>query len=290
MRIAISGASGFIGSYLVRYFTSEGHWIVPLGRDFFADGPDAGETLGRRAALLRGCDAVINLAGAPINHRWTKAYKRELWESRIGTTHRLVEAINALERKPSVFISTSAVGYYDPAFCRNEFDGNRGEGFLADLCVGWEREARRVSGDVRLSIVRLGIVLDQRGGAFPRMAKPFRMGIATRIGSGHQAFAWIALQDMARVVEFIMTHETLFGVINLVAPQRTTNAGLTDALARYYGDRWRVSIPLWVFRLWYGEAAELFASGPCVIPRKLLGNGFEFRCPTLSAFLGGGEA
>lgn len=170
MNVAITGSSGFIGSHLSSRLAVFGHQVTPLWRYLFTQ--DSVDCL---AEALAGCHAVINLAGAPIDRRWTDAYKQELVESRIMTTRKLVEAVNRLHEPPEVMISTSAVGYYSPAGgCHGEQDDPAADSFLAELCVAWEKEAELVNDSVRLVRTRFGVVLSPDGGALPRMVRPAR--------------------------------------------------------------------------------------------------------------------
>ena len=147
MKIAISGASGYIGQHLTLFFTEKGDEVVPLGRNLFKE-----ENFDELCHRVESCDVVINLAGASINKRWTKAYKQELYDSRIRTTHQLVNAINTRDILPKLFISTSAVGYYPTSGEYDEYNNRQGEDFLARLCGAWEKEARACLPDVRLVI------------------------------------------------------------------------------------------------------------------------------------------
>ena len=174
MKIAISGATGFIGTHLTAHLTGLGHRAVPLGRSAFR----SQESL---AAALAGCGAVVNLAGAPIDRRWSDAYKKQLYDSRIGTTRKLVAAINEMNPAPKVFVSASAVGYYPDQGCYDEYTAVKGTSFLSDLCESWEREASRVVPGIRLAVARFGVVLAPDEGAFAKMAFPFRKGIAARL-------------------------------------------------------------------------------------------------------------
>ena len=166
MKIAISGASGFIGKRLSAFLELQGHQIVPLGRAMFRDNMSD-----QLIARLSQCEVVINLAGATINRRWTTEYKKELYNSRINVTRRLVQTINSLEQKPQLFISASAVGYYPTEGCHDDYSQERGEGFLSDLCCRWEAEAAKVHTDTRLVITRFGVVLSPDGGAFKELSR-----------------------------------------------------------------------------------------------------------------------
>lgn len=278
MKIAISGATGFIGTHLTAYLTEQGHPTVPLGRTVFR----SQESL---AAALVGCEAVVNLAGAPIDRRWSDAYKKQLYDSRIGTTRKLVAAVNEMNPAPKVFISASAVGYYPDQGCYDEYTSVKGTGFLSDLCERWESEASRVSPQIRLAITRFGVALAPFGGAFEKMAFPFRRGVAVRIASGTQIFAWIDLDDLVRALTFILASDSMSGVINLTAPGQLTNDAFTRLAARHYAARVHLAVPRWVLRLFYGEASGMLVSGSCAIPRKLLDAGFVFNVPEIAGFM-----
>lgn len=280
MRIAVSGATGFVGTHLCTFLRERGYEVAPLPQDLFSPGERA--TL---AGVLAQCDTVINLAGATLNKRWTAAYRRQMYESRIGTTRALVETIGSLRAKPALFISTSAVGYYPAAGCYGESDARKGDGFLSDLCRDWENEAAKVSPQVRCVIARFGVVLSPDGGAFPRMAYSARHRIAVRFGSGLQNFAWIDLQDLLRALEFIITHGDIRGPVNLVSPRRINNGQFTQALARRFRSWAVLPLPGVLIQMIWGEASQLLLSGQCAYPEKLLSAGFEFRSPGIGDFL-----
>lgn len=200
MNIAMTGATGYIGKHLSSYLTEKGgHRVIPLGRSMFREGMS-----GLLIQTLAHCDVVINLAGAPINKRWTPEYKQELFNSRIVVTHRIVRALNAVKTKPKLMISASAVGYYPPEVEADEYTRTRGEGFLSDLCYAWEKEAKRCPEPTRLVITRFGVVLSPDGGAMQQMLRPLQATkVATAIGPGTQSFPWIALHDLCRAMEFL---------------------------------------------------------------------------------------
>lgn len=221
MNIAISGASGFIGRHLTAFLTEQGHRVVPLGRPMFREG-----TLGYLVQALSHCDVVINLAGAPISRRWTPEYKRELYDSRINVTHRIIRALGAVRRKPQLMISASAVGYYPLEGTFDEYTNTRGSGFLADLCYAWEKEAKRCPPEMRLVIARFGVVLSPDGGAMEQMLCPLKMKLAAAIGPGTQPFPWISINDLCRAMAFIIESGTLRGTFNFVSPQEITQYAL----------------------------------------------------------------
>ena len=188
MNVAITGSGGFIGSHLSKRLETFGHRVAPLQRYLFTqNGVDC------LAQALAGCHAVINLAGAPINRRWTDAYKKELVESRIMITRKLVEAVNRLHEPPEVMISASAVGYYGTSRgCHGEQDAPEADSFLAELCVAWEKEAGLVNSSVRLVLTRFGVVLSPDGGALPEMMRPARFGVTAAVGNPDHLFSWVA--------------------------------------------------------------------------------------------------
>lgn len=188
MNVAITGSGGFIGSHLSKRLEMFGHRVTPLRRYLFAQ-----EGVDCLAQALAGCHAIINLAGAPIDRRWTDAYKRELVESRIMTTRKLVEAVNRLHEPPGVMISASAVGYYGSSGgCHGELDDPEADSFLAELCVAWEKEAGLVNSSVRLVLTRFGVVLSPDGGALPEMMRPARFGVTATAGNPDYLFpGWL---------------------------------------------------------------------------------------------------
>lgn len=280
MKIIISGGSGFIGSHIIKYFESKGHEIISLNRGVFQN--SASDKL--RDALCMA-DIVINLAGASINHRWSESYKRKMYESRILITRRIVEVINSNDHKPMLFISASAVGFYADRGCHDEYSGEKGDGFLADLCEQWELEAQKISPDVRLVITRFGVVLNQDGGAFIKLSLPARFKVATIVGPGNQLLPWIYLNDLIKAIEHIINQPSLKGVINFVAPGRITNRELIEAIGWYERSFITITIPEFFFHILLGEAADFVTKGQCVIPKKLLDSDFIFEAPTIRKFI-----
>lgn len=277
MKIAISGASGFIGTHLTNHLRTGGHEVVALGRADFAE-----EVRDRLAYLVAECDAVVNLAGAPIDRRWSREYKEELISSRVETTRRLVDAVNRSERTKT-FISASAVGCYPSVGCYDEYSEEQGTGFLAELCDRWEAEARRVR--VRCAITRFGVVLGADGGAFPALAAPVRHGVAVVPGGGSQSFSWIGITDHMRALEFLLVHGDLDGVFNFTTPESISLREFVRALAKYYRTRLIVTAPAFALRMLRGEAASVVLDGKCAVPLRLLEAGFRFEAPTVEKFL-----
>ena len=281
MRIAISGASGYIGQHLSSFLEGKGYDVIPLGRDLFKE--DCFDELCR---CVESCEVVINLAGASINKRWTEAYKQELYDSRIYVTRQLVHAINTRRVKPELFISASAVGYY-PAFGEyDEYHDYRGMDFLARLCGAWEEEASACSSDVRLVITRLGVVLSEDGGALKEMLRLQRLSrVSVVVGSGQQRFPWISLFDLCRSFGYIIRNRQMRGVVNLVSPDLITQKQLAHTLARADKIRWIIPLPEFFFRLKFGEGASFVTKGQTVHPTKLLESGCKYVYPTIDKLM-----
>lgn len=281
MKIAISGASGYIGQHLSRFLIRRGYEIIPLNRRLLKE-----EHFEELCQSIERCDVVINLAGATINRRWTNAYKRKLYDSRIPVTRQLVRAINSVEATPKLFISTSAVGYYPSTGEYDEYNEQQGSNFLAQLCGDWEQEAQACSADVRLAITRFGVVLSPDGGALAQMIRLQRLThTGSIIAGGQQSFPWISMYDLCRGMDFIIQNDTMHGVINFTSPEIISQRELAVTLAKAYGIRWIISIPECMFKLIYGEAASFLTRGQTVRPTKLTESGFSFNYPTIERLL-----
>lgn len=276
MKVAISGASGFVGSSLRAWLQKEGHETVPLGVKDFAQSDES------FTEKLDGCEVVINLAGAPIIARWSEEYKKILYSSRIDTTRKLARCISSLDKKPRVFISTSAVGIYANDRVYDEENIVYGENFLADLCRTWEHEAFEAkSEETRVVVFRFGIVLGRDGGALKQMLPIFRLGLGGRIGSGKQGFSWVHLDDLTRAFAFAVEREDMSGAYNLTAPQVTTNEIFTAALSEVLRRPAIFPVPAFALRLLYSQGAQVLTDGQHAVPKRLLEHGFEFEHPEI---------
>ncbi len=273
-KIAMSGATGFVGSQLSGTLESKGREIIPLGRnDFKSAGP---------ADKVLGADTIINLAGAPIINRWTESYKKELYASRINITKSLVAACSQMDPKPGLLISTSAVGYYPPGGPYTEEDDKRADDFLGKLTQDWENEALKAEGlGIRTVIFRFGVVLGKDGGALKQMLIPFKLGMGGTIGDGSQPFSWIHIKDLVRAFEAAMDNTDYSGIYNLTTPNPTTNKGLTLALGKALHMPAFMKIPEFVMRAKYGEGAQVLTGGQSVIPARLIESGFTFLFPEI---------
>lgn len=280
MRIAITGASGFIGSALVPHLTQQGHEVIRLerGRHWAADrgllDPDALGTL----------DAVIHLAGENVAaRRWSHEFKARLRDSRVGPTQALTRSLAALPVKPRVFIGASAIGFYgDRGATPVDETSAPGDGFLADLCQAWEAAARpALDAGIRVVHPRFGLILDKRGGALAKMALPFRLGIGGRLGPGTQYVSWVALADVLAIVGFLLTHD-VHGPVNVTAPTPVPNATFVRALGRAVHRPTILPVPGFVLTTLFGEMAEAELLGSKrVLPRVLNDAGYVFRYPDI---------
>lgn len=272
MKIAISGSSGFIGKHLTSFFEERGEVVVHLTHSLFSDSNNE-----QLREALTGCDIVINLAGATINQRWTNEAKRKILDSRLDVTRKLVSIINESEIKPSLFISTSAVGIYPNDGVYTENNASEGVGFLSEVCACWEDEAQKLSPDVRLVIIRLGVVLATDGGALPKMALPFRLFIGGKIASGEQGFSWIHIEDVLYGILHLIHHPELSGVVNMVSPQPTVNYLFTEELAAVLHRPAWFTVPVFALRFLYGEGEVMMTEGQQAYPARLLSSGYTFR-------------
>jgi uncharacterized protein len=296
MNILMTGATGLVGTALVKTFTAEGHTVYRLTR---ADSkkasvkqagvfdlpwnPSTGEIGGAShpdpVQVPADVDAIINLAGAPVvGGRWTKERKALLRSSRVDTTRGLVNAIAKMSKRPRVFISASAIGYYgDRGDELVTEESAPGTDFLAKLAKEWENEA--LKGEelgVRDVLLRFGIILAKEGGALPKMMAPFKFGLGGALGSGRQWTSWIALQDVVAIIQEALRNDMWRGPINLVAPNAMRNADFTKVLAKIMHRPAVFGAPAFVLRMVMGEMAEALLGGVHVAPRVLEKHEYRF--------------
>ncbi|MCC9152602.1 TIGR01777 family oxidoreductase [Streptomyces parvulus] len=286
-RIVVAGASGLIGSALVRSLTADGHEVVRLVRhaprsaDEVRWDPENGRV---DAAGLDGCDAVVNLAGAGVgDRRWTDAYKTRIRSSRVHGTTALAEAVAAMERPPRVFVNGSAIGYYGETGDRAvDESASAGEGFLPALCVEWEAAAApaREAG-VRTVFTRTGLVVSSGGGAWGRLFPLFRAGLGGRLGDGSQYWSFVALHDEVAAIRHLLEREDLSGPFNLTAPQPLTNREITAAMGRVLRRPTPFPVPAAVLRAALGEMAGDVLGSARVLPARLEESGFRFAFPEI---------
>jgi hypothetical protein len=297
MRIALTGATGFVGHALGAHLAERGHEVLALvrrGSDGDAPtgitprGYDPLDVASVRTAL-EGAEAVVNLAGRPLlASRWNEKVKATLWDSRIKTTQALVEAMTDLSPVPRTLISASAVGYYGPRE-PDEFlteEARPGSDFLAQLCVAWEAAAQRAAGGpTRVVCLRLGIVLGKGGGALAQMETPFKLGLGGRVGSGHQVMSWIHRTDVCRLVAFMLEHKEIEGAVNATAPNPVSNRVFTKALGRALERPTVLPVPSFVLRLRFGAGAVAVVTGQRALPHVATEHGFTFEHPAVDGAL-----
>ncbi|MER3521141.1 MAG: TIGR01777 family protein [Acidimicrobiia bacterium] len=298
MRIAVLGATGFIGKAISLFLRSRGHAVLACVRsdekgrrvlgfdcELFVDPSGVPD----EDALSR-CDAVVNVAGSPlVGRRWSERRIRDAENSRILLTERLVKTLAGASLRPRVLVSASAVGYYGAGSISNppfEESDPPGSGFLSDLCVRWENAAQRADSlGMRVVIPRLGVVLGRFGGVLEVLEPLFRSGMGASIASGEQPFSWIHTTDVCRAVANFVEEDTFEGPVNLVAPTQTTYKEFVQSLALELGTKVRLSIPAEALRLALGEGSLSLLEGQRVIPSKLAEGGFDFAFPELKVAL-----
>ncbi|HJU83884.1 MAG TPA: TIGR01777 family oxidoreductase, partial [Holophagaceae bacterium] len=284
-RVVVAGGTGLIGRHLVAALLEQGVQVTVLGRNterIDLPGVDARD-YEALPEILEDADAVFNLAGANIaGKRWTRAYKRELVESRTGITRRLVEAIERCSARPLVLVNASAIGYYGPRGGEPiDEHGAPGRSFLAELCAAWEREADHAKEHgVQVVKLRTGIVLAREGGALPKIALPMKLFQGCKLGHGQQGFSWIHIDDLVAMYIEAAANPAWEGAINATAPRPLTNQTFTRALARQL-HRPVLPVPAFLTRLGAkviaGEMACELLEGAFIYPRQAEKLGFRFR-------------
>jgi uncharacterized protein len=297
MRVLVTGASGLIGSALCEALLRQGDEVVGLTRD-----PERARRADPRltwhaweptlerppAAAFERVEGIVNLVGEKINQRWTDDAKRRIMESRRTATHNLVQAVVGLDRRPSVLVSQSAVGFYGDrgATVVEETDGP-GESFDSVVVEEWEKAAAEVErSGVRLVVVRTGQVLDAGGGLLGELLTPFKLGVGGPLAGGGQYLSWIHLEDEVGILLWALREEGVSGVVNATSPNPVTNRDFSKALGRALGRPAVMPVPGLVLDLKFGkEFGEVLRGGQRVIPRRTLDLGYGFRYPDLDEAL-----
>jgi hypothetical protein len=283
MKIAITGASGLVGSAFRKLYPE--HDYLAITRSTSLDGVEKSVrwdidkgTIDIEA--LEGLDAIIHLAGESIaSLRWTEAKKQAIRDSRVLGTTLLVDSIAKLQEPPKVLISSSAIGYYGNTRGRVATEtSSSGSGFLSDVCLEWERRLEPLKSlPIRLLTLRIGLVLAREGGALPSMLPPFRLGLGGVLGTGKQMMSWITLLDLLRSIDFLLRGTTESGVFNAVAPNAVSNYEFTKELGRALSRPTIIPVPEAVIKFALGEMGEsLLLADTHVVPKALLDAGFCF--------------
>lgn len=300
MKIAITGATGFVGSRLVVKLYDRGDDILILTRNPDKAGriypksiypkieiiPYIATESGDWQKEICGCDAVINLAGEPISERWTGEVKQAIVASRQIGTEKIVEAIALAAQKPQVLINSSAIGYYGTSETAS-FDENSppGDDFLADVCKKWETAAQKVKDyGTRLVILRTGIVLGN-GGALGKMIPPFKLFAGGPIGSGRQWFSWIHRDDLINLIIYCLDRQGISGTFNATAPNPVRMKEFCQILGEVMNRPSWLPVPDFALEILLGEGAKIVLEGQEVLPKATQALGFDYRYPNLEAAL-----
>jgi uncharacterized protein (TIGR01777 family) len=291
MKVAISGASGLIGTALRSSLTKDGHEVIALTRQ--ASLPPL-ETItwdldqGRfDASGLEGVDAVVHLAGEPVAQRWNQERKDAIRQSRVRGTKLLVEGLKTLKNPPKLLVSASAVGFYGGRG-DTELDESAppGEGFLPEVCHEWEKATMEALGlGIRAVCMRTGIVLSTQGGALGQMLLPFKLALGGPLGSGKQWMPWIHIDDIVGAFRYVMANDDLVGAVNGTSPNPATNADFSKALGRALHRPAVLPVPAFALNVLFGEMAQILLEGQRALPKKLLFTGYEFKYPELPGAL-----
>ena len=278
MKIVILGGTGLIGRALQQTLA---HDVESYGRTVFS----SAQTLEK---ALRGCEVVINLAGANIGARWSERYKQEIWDSRIETTRLLADVLLTMPEPPKRLVNASAIGFYPQTQCTAPFDETQtqsGNDFLAQLSVAWEAQAQRVQDTIPTVITRFGVVLSPKGGALAKMLPAFKLGLGGPVAGGEQCFSWISLPDLCRAIDFILQRPEIDGALNLCAPTPLQQKQFAKVLASTLHRPCFVPLPMWQLKLMFGEGAQVLTHSSAVLPTRLQALGFEFEHPTAKSAL-----
>ncbi|MEN8648540.1 TIGR01777 family oxidoreductase [Bacillus cereus group sp. BceL062] len=289
MKIAISGGTGFIGKYLSTFFIQKGYTVYILTRknkietsnphlQYVQWTPDL------PTFPLSSIDIVINLAGESINSRWTKKQKEAILNSRIQATRGLIKQLQTLSTKPHTFINASAIGYYGTSETESftEQQETPGNDFLAATVFLWEQEACKArSLEIRTIYARFGVILGADGGALPKMLLPYQFYIGGTIGSGNQWLSWIHIDDVVRMIDFIIHKEEINGPLNITAPLPIRMKEFGETMATIMRKPHWLPVPSFMLHALLGEMSILVLKGQHVLPSKAIEHGYQYTFPTI---------
>lgn len=292
MKIAITGGTGLVGKALSDELIREGHEVFILTRKSVQTGqnPKYVQWLNpgdQPEKELQGIDALVNLAGASINNRWTKEYKRKIVDSRLQAASEVKRIMEELNPHPAVLVNASAVGYYGTSL--NEVfteQDDAGNDFLAATVTSWEAAANSSKDvGVRVVLARFGVILDKDAGALPRMVLPYRFFSGGKIGTGSQWLSWIHLKDVVRGIVFVIENDQIDGPVNFTAPSPLNMDEFGRTLSRVMKRPHWLPVPSFALKIALGEMSKLVLEGQRVNPEKLLTAGFTFKYPDLESAL-----
>jgi uncharacterized protein (TIGR01777 family) len=284
MRVLLTGGTGFVGGAVAKALRAAGHDVTIVSRQpGFV--PAKAIPWGQVGSAVAESDAVVNLAGESVaDGRWTPARKAEILASRVEGTRAIVDAIAAASSRPKVLVNASATGVYgDRGDTELDETAAAGTGFLAEVCQAWEAEARRATSlDVRVAMLRIGVVLAGDGGALARMIIPFRLGLGGPLGSGAQWMSWIHRDDVVGLVLAALENAAYAGPVNATSPVPVRNRDFTKALARAVARPALLPVPGFALRLALGEMADVLLSSQRVRPTVAEAAGYAFKHPGLA--------
>lgn len=279
MRVAVTGATGTIGREVVRQLRERDDEVVAVSRNPASAGLEA---VGWDGLDLSGFYGVINLAGSPIDQRWTDEGKKKIRDSRLDSTRRVVEALRSADPRPQVLVSQSAEGYYPRGDAPVAEDSGPGRGFLSEVVQAWEAEARKGEDlGVRVVTARTGVVLSRAGGALAKMLTPFKLGVGGPVAGGDQPFPWIHVGDAAGALIFLLDTDAARGPVNVVAPEKHTNKTFTKTLGKVIRRPTVFPIPSLAIKMLYGEMGSTVTQGSNPDCAKLEQLGYRYDNPRL---------
>lgn len=282
MKIAVTGGSGFIGKRLISHLQQQGHEVINISRSprtvVAHVRTVTWDQLKTDSSAFAGLDAIVNLAGESINQRWTAAAKERIVGSRLKAAEQVAQLVESMEVKPKVVVNASGMSVYGTSETEtfDERSPHRPVDFLSRVVEQWEGAADQIQG-TRIVKVRVGLVLDGKEGAFPKMALPYKLGVGGPIGSGKQWLSWIHIDDMVRLIEFCILNEVIIGPVNATAPNPVTNKEFGRALAKAMRRPNLFPLPAFILKVIFGELSTLLLEGQKVLPRTLLEHGFTFK-------------
>ncbi|MCP3775641.1 TIGR01777 family oxidoreductase [Paenibacillus sp. MZ04-78.2] len=286
MKVAITGGTGFVGKHLTQLFLQKKDTVILISRKKRrSDHPlirhMTWDELESNIKPLEGVDAIVNLAGETINQRWTEEAKKRILESRLDAVNRVQALIEQLDKKP-VLVNASGISIYGTSETESFIEESelRVEDFLSGVVDQWEMLAEHIP-DTRVVLLRIGLVLGNDGGAFPKMSLPFKLGVGGRVGSGRQILSWIHIEDLCRMIEFCIEHEEIEGPVNGTAPIPVTNDQFGRSLAKALRRPYWFPVPAFVLKALFGELSEPLLKGQKVFPKVVTDLGFRYNYPVI---------
>ena len=280
MKITLLGGTGFVGRHLHARLQQQGHEVHAYGRDVFA-------STDRLTKAMNGTEVLINLTGENIGKRWSDAYKKALYDSRVGTNRQIQAALSECSEKPKKILSASAIGIYPENDCAHPLDEHCeqvGQGFLGQLGQAWEQSALALT--PAPIIMRFGVVLGMDGGALQKMLPAFKFGLGGPVAGGQQCFTWIHIDDLTRAIQKLAESDGVEGVYNLCSPYPVTNEEFGRTLAKTLNRPFLLPLPKWQLKLMFGEGAQVLTHSSAIVPTRLQQLGFEFEFSTAEQALG----